>query len=753
MLPFSPIASTPLADDGGVSVVQYSLTADAGTFTYSGQDAVLQFGDNFVAAEGSFALTGQDANLTKSVSLSVDAGSFAVTGQAIDLDASKAVSLDAGSFTSTGQNVAFTIGFDATVDLVEYGVSVASGTNSYGTGNKFYVSGSPDASPTLRLQAGITYRFDQSDSSNSGHPFRFSTTPDGTHDSGSEYTTGVTKVGTAGSAGAYVEIEVTGSTPTLYYYCSNHSGMGGKAETNAKLYNAVAQDAVLNAQYQMSTDDGQKVAVVVNFRSYPVYKNINEYFYFGLRTSLGGYSDVIIYEEPTVSFSTTMLSEVGSFSLTGQDIDNQINFNAASGSFSITENDAGLNYKPQVSFDAGTFTSTAQDASFAVSRPSGTGSFTLTGQEAALTNQYVMEAFVGIQAAINYFGTLYKRHLDENAFFYVGQSQTLNNFSNVIVPTEPTVSFSTSMLAETGTFSLTGLPHNKAISEAARHVSLSYSGQANQFAINFPVDTGSFSTTGQDADFTATISANSGEFDLTGQDATLSFAVFLNAESGSFSATSQDANFTKDLEVSADAGSFSQNEQDTSFDINFVSANGSFSVVGQDVAVTKDIIVTPDAANFTLAGQDALKGISEIAADVEYTFTGQAVSFSVNFDANNGNFALTGQDALKDITEVTPAVSFALTGQDVAFAIQITMIVDAAAFAFTGQDARVKFVLNRFEFDSYEQQTVFSKSGTTEVTTGLANSVDVEAVDENALELYELTQNSVIVEPTYNKAA
>ena len=42
------------------------------------------------------------------------------------------------------------------------------------------------------------------------------------------YTTGVTQVGTPGSAGAYTQIVVDGATADkLYYYCSNHSGMGG----------------------------------------------------------------------------------------------------------------------------------------------------------------------------------------------------------------------------------------------------------------------------------------------------------------------------------------------------------------------------------------------------------------------------------------------------------------------------------------------------------------------------------------------
>ncbi|MDB4614317.1 hypothetical protein OAH18_01375 [bacterium] len=95
-----------------------------------------------------------------------------------------------------------------------------------GSGNKYYIDGALQA--TVSMIPGNTYKFDQADNSNSGHPLRLSTTSNGSHNSGSEYTTGVTTSGTPGSSGAYTQIEVTVLTvQSLYYYCTAHSGMGG----------------------------------------------------------------------------------------------------------------------------------------------------------------------------------------------------------------------------------------------------------------------------------------------------------------------------------------------------------------------------------------------------------------------------------------------------------------------------------------------------------------------------------------------
>jgi len=94
-----------------------------------------------------------------------------------------------------------------------------------GSGNKYYIDGVEAAA--LTLTRGLTYVFDVSDSSNSGHPFRFKDS------AGNTLTAGITISGTAGSSGAKVTyvVPTTGTQPARYYCTIHGNSMGNTIAT------------------------------------------------------------------------------------------------------------------------------------------------------------------------------------------------------------------------------------------------------------------------------------------------------------------------------------------------------------------------------------------------------------------------------------------------------------------------------------------------------------------------------------------
>lgn len=108
-----------------------------------------------------------------------------------------------------------------------------------GSANGYIIDGVEGA--YLEFTPGNTYKFDQSDSSNTGHPLRFYEDAAKT----TAYTTGVTTAGTPGSAGAYTQIIPTTSTnPILYYQCSAHSLMGSYAKFGTGSLGGEADSAI-----------------------------------------------------------------------------------------------------------------------------------------------------------------------------------------------------------------------------------------------------------------------------------------------------------------------------------------------------------------------------------------------------------------------------------------------------------------------------------------------------------------------------
>jgi hypothetical protein len=188
-----------------------------------------------------------DANITESSVTQHEAALSVTESQISDLgNYITAISTD----TLTNK----TINFENNTVIVEYAVTVS--------GGNFLIDG--EANATISFNPGIVYRFDLSDSSTGSHPFKLSTTSDGSHNSGSEYTTGKTTNGSQGSSGAYVEYTVNAATPDiLYYYCSTHSGMGGTVTVFGSSYGDSDVQAYLSAGAGISISGSGQISSTI----------------------------------------------------------------------------------------------------------------------------------------------------------------------------------------------------------------------------------------------------------------------------------------------------------------------------------------------------------------------------------------------------------------------------------------------------------------------------------------------------------
>ena len=204
----------------GSAVAGFQTFADAGVSNGETVRYVIEDGNNWEIGYGLYTHSG--TTLTRVVSESSNSdNALTLSGNASVFIAAVADDLNkvtASTFAEKHVN--------GQTNIVVKVVTKTSEHRYNGTGSSSGYTLDGTESPYLELMAGKTYRFDQSDSSNSGHPLRFYEEADKT----TAYTTGVTTNGTAGSSGAYTQIAVTGATKSLIYYqCSAHGYMGNQA--------------------------------------------------------------------------------------------------------------------------------------------------------------------------------------------------------------------------------------------------------------------------------------------------------------------------------------------------------------------------------------------------------------------------------------------------------------------------------------------------------------------------------------------
>ena len=222
-----------------------------------------------------------------------------------------------------------------------YTVTVISKTSAHpytgqGSSNAYALDGKE--SPSIILATNMTYRFDQADGSNSGHPLRFYLDAAKT----TQYTTGVTNSGTPGSSGAYTQIVVTDATPPcLYYQCSAHAYMGSVANALGKgttdhltegSTNLYYTDARVNAHLNVS---GASSGQILSW-------NGSDYAWVADQTGGGGSSLTVQDEGSALSTAATTLNFVGAgVTASGTGATKTITISGGGGGSSLSVKDEG----------------------------------------------------------------------------------------------------------------------------------------------------------------------------------------------------------------------------------------------------------------------------------------------------------------------------------------------------------------------------------------------------------------------------
>ena len=267
---------TPWVENFGGTAISYSNNIGVtGVSTFGGKYQISDSGISKVGAASTFFITGQSGSHISIQAKSGEESIVAASDGSVRLYYDNSQRLETsnsgvgivGSFSLSGS----ISGFDElraphsastkTITVKVISKTAAHRYNGTGSGSGYTLD--DVEAPFLTLTPGRTYRFDQSDSSNSGHPIAFYLDAA----KSTSYSTGVTNSGTsAGSSGSYVEITVSDDTPTvLHYQCTAHGYMGNSVQVNSSVSTKLATARTIGLSGDLSgsaTFDGSANATI-----------------------------------------------------------------------------------------------------------------------------------------------------------------------------------------------------------------------------------------------------------------------------------------------------------------------------------------------------------------------------------------------------------------------------------------------------------------------------------------------------------
>lgn len=235
-------ATTARAIKEGEFVKAYSVSATASTInegaTYAAGDLTLTITDATGFLTGAFIICENEILEVTDVNgndLTVTRGMYGTADVDHNNGTAVTVLTDGGDYLvnyfTEGENLTFgTSNATATCNFI-VGAESVQVTPSYVLSTTGVAATDHEIVEPIILNNERVYKFDQVDASNTGHPLKFSSdNEEGANSlSGTEFTTGVQKVGTAGQAGSYSQITIDDNIPTTLYAYSDAGTAGGPA--------------------------------------------------------------------------------------------------------------------------------------------------------------------------------------------------------------------------------------------------------------------------------------------------------------------------------------------------------------------------------------------------------------------------------------------------------------------------------------------------------------------------------------------